>query len=393
MNPHSNPHGPADGLPNLPAGGSPLHPEQTSSHSVAGRSPLRRAGVGIVAVALLAAGGLTACKDGLPGYGALPGASASTGASTGVNPSASAGLGSPSASAAPVGSASPSGSASPTPTKSTSTPPPSGSPTYTVDGFPAAHNTGYPQGLAGDTRKKVTLTPYTGPMTITVAGTVIDGKDINGHLEIKAKNVTIRNSRIRVANVQAVTSTDDSANLRIEDTEIDGQGKDASTGGIALIGRTGYTLLRVNAHGSGDILRIDGTGTVQDSWLHDPKGTGSAQHNDVIQSTNAKYIRILHNRLENQHTQTSCILLKADIGPISDVVVDSNLMNGGGYSFYWYDANYKITNGKVTNNKFMRSPTGGYWPKGGYYGTHAFSASTLPTWSNNTWNDNGQQLK
>ncbi|GAA1538997.1 hypothetical protein GCM10009827_067760 [Dactylosporangium maewongense] len=259
-------------------------------------------------------------------------------------------------------------------------------------GFPAANNTGYPQGLPGDTRKKVTLTPYTGPMTITVAGTVIDGKDINGHIEIKAKNVTIRNSRIRVANVQAVTSTDDNANLRIEDTEIDGQLKDASTGGIALIGRTGYTLLRVNAHGSGDILRIDGRGTVQDSWLHDPGGSGSAQHNDVIQSTNATYVRILHNRLENQHTQTSCILLKADIGPISDVVVDSNLMNGGGYSFYWYDAGYKITNGKVTNNKFMRQSGGGFWPKGGYYGTQALNASTLPTWSNNTWADNGQQI-
>ncbi|MET7399914.1 hypothetical protein ABZS66_41165, partial [Dactylosporangium sp. NPDC005572] len=140
------------------------------------------------------------------------------------------------------------------------------------------------------------------------------------------------------------------------------------------------------------ILRIDGVGTVQDSWLHDPNGVGSAQHNDVIQSTNAKYIRILHNRLENQHTQTSCILLKADIGSISDVVVDSNLMNGGGYSFYWYDANYKITNGKVTNNKFMRASGGGFWPKGGYYGTQAFSASTMPQWSNNTWNDNGQQI-
>ncbi|GAA3241489.1 hypothetical protein ACFO1B_07905 [Dactylosporangium siamense] len=263
---------------------------------------------------------------------------------------------------------------------------------YTVAGYPAAHNTGYPHGLPGDTRPKVTLTPYSGPMTITVDGTIIDGKDIAGHLEIRARNVTIRNSRIRVANVQAVTIVDDDARLRIEDTEIDGQGQDASRGGIALIGRTGFSLLRVNAHGSGDILRIDGWGEVQDSWLHDPNGVGGEQHNDVIQSTNAVHIRILHNRLENQHTQTSCILLKADLGSISDVVVDGNLMNGGGYSFYWYDANYKITNGKVTNNTFMRQSGGGYWPKGGYYGTQALQASTLPQWSNNTWNDSGQQI-
>jgi hypothetical protein len=126
--------------------------------------------------------------------------------------------------------------------------------------------------------------------------------------------------------------------------------------------------------------------------LHDPGGTGSAQHNDVIQSTNAIYVRILHNRLENQHTQTSCILLKADIGPISDVIVDGNLMNGGGYTFYWYDANYKITNGKVTNNRFMRQQGGGFWPKGGYYGTQAFQATTMPSWSGNVWDDTGATI-
>jgi hypothetical protein len=362
---------------------------QDNTPTTVTRSALRRTSVGIVAVALFAGGALSACKD-LPQTGTAPRPTASP---VGGKPSNSASI-------SPVSSTSPSASASASPTKGapTSTKPPAPGngggvpPTYTVAGYPAANNTGYPQGMAGDSRKKVTLTPYTGPMTITVAGTVIDGKDINGHIEIKAKNVTIRNSRIRVANVQAVTSTDDNANLRIEDTEIDGQLKDASTGGIALIGRTGFTLLRVNAHGSGDILRIDGRGTVQDSWLHDPGGTGSAQHNDVIQSTNAIYIRILHNRLENQHTQTSCILLKADIGSINDVIVDSNLMNGGGYSFYWYDANYKITNGKVTNNKFMRQSGGGFWPKGGYYGTQALNASQLPEWSGNAWNDNGQQI-
>ncbi|MFB9185451.1 hypothetical protein ACFFX1_45650, partial [Dactylosporangium sucinum] len=166
MNPHHTSPTPADGLPQLPAAGSPLHTAARPS------SMRRRAGVGMIAMALLATGGLTACKDGFPGTGAWPGASASTG----TGPSASAGPSGPSASVTPVASASasPSGSKSPTPASSSptaqpssTTQPPGGgsSPTYTVAGFPAAHNTGYPQGLAGDTRKKVTLTPYTGPMT------------------------------------------------------------------------------------------------------------------------------------------------------------------------------------------------------------------------------------
>jgi hypothetical protein len=239
-------------------------------------------------------------------------------------------------------------------------------------------------------------------MTITVAGTVIDGKDINGTLVIKAKNVTVKNSRIRVdmgtnSNANGIQSYDDYANLMVVDTEIDGQGSDTSGGGTPLVSRTGYTLLRVNAHGSGDITRIDGRGTIQDSWLHDPQGESSlgnadGQHHDVIQSTNATYIRILHNKLHNAYNQTSNILLKADIGSINDVIVDSNLMNGGGYTFYWYDANYKSTNGKVTNNRFMRQIGGGVWPKGGYYGTHAINSAQDPVWTNNVWDDNGAAI-
>ncbi len=273
------------------------------------------------------------------------------------------------------------------------TPPPP-PPPPSADGFPTAATTGYPKGLPGDTRRPVTLTPYTGPMLIREPGTVIDSKDINGQLQIRARNVVIRNSRIRVSNASAIDTRDPNNNLLVEDTEIDGQNADRSAGGIALIGYTGYTLRRVNAHRSGDILRMEGWAEVHDSWLHDPYH-GATTHNDVIQSTNAYHLRIVHNRLENQHTQTSCILLKADLGSISDVVVDRNLMNGGGYSFYWYDhntGNYRITNGSITNNRFMRAPTGGFWPKGGYHGTHVFRAAQLPAWSGNVWHDTGAVL-
>lgn len=44
--------------------------------------------------------------------------------------------------------------------------------------------------------KNITLTPYTGPMVIQTANTVIDSKTVNGELRILADNVTIRNSVI-----------------------------------------------------------------------------------------------------------------------------------------------------------------------------------------------------
>ena len=270
-------------------------------------------------------------------------------------------------------------------------PPPPPPPTT---GFPSAATTGYPHGLPGDTRTPVTLTPYGGPCTITTAGTVIDRKDISCTLSIRAPNVVIRNSRIRVRNAQAIDSRDNNNRVLIEDTELDGQGQDASAGGIALVGFAGFILRRVDAHSSGDIVRANGWAEIYDSWLHDPRGLQASQHHDVIQSTNAVHLRIVHNRLENQHTQTSCILLKADQGNISDVLVDRNLMNGGGYTFYWYDHNtdlYRIFNGTVSNNRFMRAPAG-YWPKGGYHGPAVFNAATLPGWTNNVWNDNGAAI-
>ncbi|MFC4047731.1 hypothetical protein ACFO1B_55805, partial [Dactylosporangium siamense] len=131
----------------------------SSTTTTTPRSALRRTSVGIIAAALFAGGALSACKD-LPATGS---AGRPTVGPTTAQPSTST-------SVAPVSSTSPSASASASPTKtatSTTKPPAPGNgggvpPTYTVAGFPAANNTGYPQGLAGDTRKKVTLTPYTG---------------------------------------------------------------------------------------------------------------------------------------------------------------------------------------------------------------------------------------
>lgn len=328
----------------------------------------------------------------------------------------------------PTPSASPTESPTPTPTVSES---PSASPTLSptptptvteppapMAAWPAAHNTGYPKGLPGDTRAPVTLTPYSGPYTITTPNTTIAGKDIRSTIYVRAPGVVIMNSRFLMNNAQAI-NINNVYHATIVDTEIDGQGLDNSAGGISLVGDGSYTMIRVNAHRSGDIARINWGGVaVIDSWLHNPLCIQSSCHNDILQSTNGNCrlgidsingrvpgttdnndgnycIKLVHNRLENQHTQTSCILLKADQNNIHDVLVKDNLFNGGGYTVYWYDSNdlstYHSTNGHFINNRFMRTPSG-YWPKGGYWGTHAIRAGQLPEWSGNVWDDNGAPI-
>ena len=56
-------------------------------------------------------------------------------------------------------------------------------------GLPDASTTGVKAGT--------TLKPYSGPMTITQDGTVIENAVINGTLTVKAANVTIKNSVIQ----------------------------------------------------------------------------------------------------------------------------------------------------------------------------------------------------
>ncbi len=320
------------------------------------------------------------------------------------------------------------------------TPPPVTTPPPSTGAWPTAYNTGVPHGLAGDTRTPVIaanlypygLKQYTGPMEITQDGTVIDGAWIDGELVVSAKNVVIKNSYLHnfLGDASGVDTYDsnghllhhnpkdnhvifitrDDANLLVEDSEISAMASngvdstDTSEGGMYAIGRTGYTLLRDNVWGGGDDLRIDGQATVQDTWLHDPGGTlfpptNGAQHNDVIQSTNATRVTVIHNRMDNPHQQTSNMLLKADLGPISNVTVKNNLFNGGGISFYWYDQNnfqYHITQGNgegIIGNHFQRAPTGGYFAKGGFYQPTASRAQTPPaTWSGNVWNDDGSPV-
>src|SRR6185312_7570768 len=71
-----------------------------------------------------------------------------------------------------------------------SEPPPEGAGCFSEPGtcgYPTPSTTGVPSGT--------TLTA-SGPITVTTPGTVIDGKDVTGGIDVQADDVTIRNSRV-----------------------------------------------------------------------------------------------------------------------------------------------------------------------------------------------------
>src|SRR4051794_5253077 len=82
-------------------------------------------------------------------------------------------------------------------------------------GMPTADTAGVQPG--------VTLANYTGPMTITTDGTVIENKIFNGSLTVKAANVTIKNCIIQNFGTWGIEG-EKSPNLHVEYCDIIGPG-------------------------------------------------------------------------------------------------------------------------------------------------------------------------
>jgi len=188
-------------------------------------------------------------------------------------------------------------------------------------GFPDETTTGVPAG---------TVLKRSGSLTITKAGTVVDGLEITGTVTVVADNVTIKNTRIK--NTGSIPIRNKGKNLLIEDTEIDGQGK-----GIPAVAYNKYTLRRVNIHHVGEGPRIAGGNvTIEDSYLHHFVQIGS-NHTDVIQAVSGSNIVLRHNNLQAYNPDTgtkgnAAYQFGEDDGPLRSCLVEGNYMNGGNYT-------------------------------------------------------------
>ena len=176
-----------------------------------------------------------------------------------LNPKLSFAVGDLSASGTPTPSPTTTLSATPTaaPTP-TATATPTSTPTSTAApaGWPGATNTGVPAGTA--------LITYTGPMTITVANTVIDAKVVNGSLTIAAPGVVV--SRSKVYGSVSNGSVASHPSFTVRDSEV------IAGAGQTNIGDANFVVERSNLYGGNRAVYAESHGTVRDSWIH---GTGS----------------------------------------------------------------------------------------------------------------------
>lgn len=270
-----------------------------------------------------------------------------------------------------------------TPTTAAPKPPPATVPP--AGGFPSAATTGVPAGTV--------LTAYSGPCTITAAGTVIDAKRINCSLEIRAANVVVKRSIITGS-----IATDENSSgysFSISDSEVN-VGNQEGTG----IGAVNFTATRVHVTGGNRSIHCYNSCTVQDSYVHGQfrDSTGRVHESGIRMGQNAV---IRHNTIAcdapDVPPDAGCsagLTGYGDFAPVRNNLIEGNYFAAttGGYCAYGGSSSGKPYSSQTRdivfrNNVFER----GSGRKCGYYGPITAFNSSLPgnVWSNNTWSDGG----
>lgn len=219
-----------------------------------------------------------------------------------------------------------------------------------------------------------------GPVTVTRDGSVLDGLDIQGCVTVKADRVRIRRSRIRCDGWNVLQVDEGHRGTVVEDVDIDGKG---FAHGVGVAG-SDVVVRRADIHDVGDGIRIGSNSTYEDNYIH-RLSVGDGSHNDGMQATGDTHHVLIHgNRIEHPREQTSTILLKADFGPISDIRIEANWLNGGNYTLYVFSTDRYVTSDVgVRLNRFGRDYV---------FGPLALDRAPGLVWRDNVWDDTGEPM-
>lgn len=253
----------------------------------------------------------------------------------------------------------------------------------TTGGWPGPSNTGYPAG---------TQLRNTSGRTISADNTVIDGEKISGALTIAAKNVTIRNSWIissfgtgEGVNGTGVIQIRPGATATIERCTLDGSNR-THTGiwfqGASMVARAN------NIFGINDgIFAWDADNfTIENNYLHAFTVEAANGHVDGFQTEGGSHGVIKHNTFDVTQGQTAAVSIWNSRRNSDDILVENNLMAGGGFTVYAEDyspseqnpaGGYTVTNIRFIDNKLSTV----HFPCVGGYGVWYTRGAPSDGWS------------
>ena len=255
--------------------------------------------------------------------------------------------------------------------------------------WPGPGNTGVPAGTV--------LTNYTGPCTITIAGTVIDSKTVTcSSLLIQTTGVLIKNSLLQ--DVDLDNGDIPNSSYVIVDSTITNGAREQ----CGCIAGHDFAALRVDDIGGNRGMYCINNCSIKDSWSHGRQLTG-AQHGSGIREE--QNTTITHSAfacdypIVDDSTGLGCsadLTGYPDFAPINHNTVTFNLliasqtdsfcMYGGGSSGKPFSSDPANATFQVfTDNVFQRGANG----KCGDFGpvTDFITGRTGNVWARNVWDD------
>ena len=211
----------------------------------------------------------------------------------------------------------------------------------------AAGNVGLPSGLV--------MEQFTGSYHVTEDNAVVSNLEVHGDILIEGKNITLKNVKL-VSGTQwhALRVLEKATGFTLMDSDIDGNGQTVN----AIYGFG--TFLRNDIRGSDNGINVIGPSVISDNYIHDFKG-GADSHYDGIEINGGGHIKITGNTIVNNYEQTSAVMMNNEFAPLSDIIIDGNLLIGGGYTVYLDgrknasavdDASIRITNNQIGDGHF-----------------------------------------
>jgi hypothetical protein len=225
-----------------------------------------------------------------------------------------------------------------------------------------------------------------GPIQVSQNNTIIAGLDIAGEVKVLngVQGTIIRNTRITVSGgIYAVDCrySGSAGPVKFENVTVISS-PSANTAAVLNLS-AGSSV--VDSHLSGSKQSVNGSlsGVLLRNTLMDGivNVSGSA-HCENIYSAGADGLQVIGCTLLNPLSQTANIFLDGKGGAFANVVIEGNVLAGGGYCIY--GGSTATTSLTVRSNVFDRR----YFPNGGCYGTRAYMPSGAAlVWDLNTWDD------
>ena len=275
-------------------------------------------------------------------------------------------------------------------------------------GFPDATNTGVP---AGVTLRSIPADASSGPgwssnaqgdVEVSGDGAVFEGYSVHGYIDVTGSNVTIKDNAISNSgndiDGDGVNLTGNPSNVTIEDNTISSpygtQGEKGVFAGIKdITGEArGTRVLSNNIADASTGVQLY-IGLIENNYIHDEALASSESHlNGTTSNGSTVPLTIQHNTVFNPNGQTDAVSLFEDFGVEANVVINDNLLAGGGYVVYGGQnpGGPQAYNIQITNNRFSTI----YYKQSGYYGYITAFNPRAPgnVWSGNVWDSNNKPL-